>query len=268
MFADADNGRFHEDPCITVTCSNHDKVHEPVIVLASDGIAVEEGNLGQYSLSGEHNKSPYYVQSNTLSNSASLYLSPVYLYRADDNQWHVGPYLGNKGGWLKNTSDSVSVPETGWQVFTDGENGKVWLDDPQLRVICEPLAECGDITVSDDTFKKMFQASSSKFKNSNFNFQLCLGVYKRTGIISSGRFVFKHEAQDKYLSIAPGATSWVIGDTPGASKGYILSASGANCPASKRNRNNARLNKKSWIYSDKEVPSITVTCSNHSPDYY
>ena len=64
---------------------------EPVIVLASDGIAAERqgGKLGQYRLSGELNKSPYYVQSSNISHS-----SPVYLYRTEDNQWWVSDVLG------------------------------------------------------------------------------------------------------------------------------------------------------------------------------
>jgi len=244
----SDNGEWHEDPTITVTCTNHHKVHEPVLTLASDGIAVEEGNLGQYSLSGEHNNSPYYVQTNTLSNSDSV---PVYLYRADNNQWNVGPFLGKRGGWLKNLRASVSVPETGWKVFTNDRNGKGWRDDPQLTVRCGPLTECGDITVTSN--------GPTAEKKSD-----CLGVYKRTELMSCGRFVFKHQARHKYLSIAPGATNWIIGGKPGATKGYIVSAAGANCPASQRNRYSERLDKKSWMYSNNEDPSITVTCSNHS----
>merc|ERR1712242_382931 len=65
---------------------------EPVIVLASDGIAAEYNGdrLGQYSLSGELNNSPYYVQTNTLSDSDR---PPTYLYRNDNNQWWVSDVL-------------------------------------------------------------------------------------------------------------------------------------------------------------------------------
>ena len=87
-------------------------------------------------------------------------------------------------------------------------------------------------------------------------------------MISCGRPVFKHQDRDKYLSIAPNATNWVIGDKPGATKGYIVSAAGANCPASNRNTYSERLNKKSWMYSDNEDPTIRVTCTRHSSDYY
>ena len=110
------------------------KKGEPVIVLASDGIAAEWNGklLGQYSLSGEHNNSPYYVQTNTLSDSR-----PFYLYRADNNQWYVSSVLGKGAGRLKNPSSSATVPETGWKV-SDGEG---WLDDPQLTARCGPLTE-------------------------------------------------------------------------------------------------------------------------------
>ena len=91
-------------------------------------------------------------------------------------------------------------------------------------------------------------------------------------MISSGRMVFKHQTLEKYLSIAPGSTVWSTRDKPGADTGGIQSAAGANCPASKRNRYSERDNVKSWRYSNKdgwhEDPTITVTCSNHSPDYY
>ena len=225
-----------------------------ILLFASDGKAAEYTGslLGQYSLSGtllvKDNRSPYYLQTNTLSDSDS---SHVYLYRAD-NQWFVYSALGKTGGWLNNPIDSVSVPETGWKV-SDGKGG--WLDDPQLTVRCGPLTECGDITVT----------SNGPTANKRSD---CLGVYKRTDIISCGRFVFKHQDRDKYLRIAPGKTVWTIGDKPGDTTAYIQSAAGANCPASNRNRYSERLNVKSWMYGHDgwhEDPTITVTCTNHNP---
>ena len=148
-----------------------------------------------------------------------------------------------------------------WLLFTKvGEcDGKGWLDDPQLTVRCGPLTECGDITVS----------SNGPTANKKSE---CLGVYKRTHIISCGRFVFKHQDRERYLSIPPGNTSWMITDKPGDTAGDIQSAAAANCPASYRNRYNERLNQKSWMYGNNgrwhEDPTITVTCSNHSPHYY
>merc|ERR1712150_170309 len=126
---------------------------------ASDGIAAEwnGGKLGQYNLSGEHNNSSYYVQTDTLTGSP-----PVYLYRTDDNLWWVS-VLG-KGGWLNNPSDSVSVPETGWKV-ADGKGS--WRDDPQLTVRCGPLTECGDITFTSNGPTANIQSD-------------WLGVYNRT----------------------------------------------------------------------------------------
>ena len=241
---------------LMVKTNSHMKTTEggrdPVIVLASDGIAAEYqgGILGQYRLSGEHNKSPYYVQSSNISDS-----SPVYLYRAEDNQWWVSDVLGERTGWLNNPNSSASVPETGWKV-ADGKGN--WPDDPQLTVRCGPLTECGDITVSSN-------GPTAKKKSKE------LGVYKKTDIISCGRHVFKHQARERYLSIAPGKTTWGIRDKPGDPASYIDSAAAANCPASYRNRNSERLSRKSWSYSDNgwhEDPSITVTCSNHSPLYY
>ena len=225
-----------------------------MIVLASDGIAAELNgdSLGQYSLSGEHNNSPYYVQTYTLSDSDS---PPVYIYRTDDNVWYVGPVPFEREGVLKNPSHSISVPETGWKV-ADGPGP--WRDDPQLRVRCGHLTECGNITVTSNG------PTAKKWPD-------YLGVYKRTDIICSGRFVFKHEAREKYLSIPPGYSSWGIGDKPGAPKADIGSAAGSNCPASYRNRYSERFNCKSWQYYDnkwREDPTITVTCSNHSLDYY
>ena len=226
-----------------------------MVVLASEGIAAEYGcNLGQYSQQpGEHNKAPYYLHSHTLRGGHS---PPVYLYRADDNQWYVGSIMGKRGGWLQNPSDCLSVPKTGWKV-TDDKG--IFTADPQLTVSYRKLTPCGDITVASNgpTASKM---------------GYYLGVYRRTDMISSGRMVFKHQTLEKYLSIAPGTTVWSTRDKPGADTGGIQSAAGANCPASNKNRYNKRLDKKSWMFSDNgewhEDPSITVTCTHHNPDYY
>ena len=81
----------------------------PTLVLSSAGIAAEYpgGKLGQYELRGVHNSSPYYVQTDTLTNS------PIYLFRADINQWYVTDVLGKSRGGLKNPSTSVTVPHHG-----------------------------------------------------------------------------------------------------------------------------------------------------------
>ena len=85
------------------------------------------------------------------------------------------------------------------------------------------------------------------------------------------RLDWRHQARERYLSIPPGKTDWLIGDKPGSTAAYIQSAAAAKCPASYRNRQSEWLNMKSWQYSDKgwrDDPGITVTCSNHSPLYY
>ena len=222
----------------------------PSVVLASDGITAEMNGdrLGQYSLTGEYCGSPYYLQDSIRTDSP-----PAYLYRADKYQWYVSSVLGKGGGWLKNPSGSVTVPETGWKV-ADGKGN--WLDDPELTARCGTLSECGDITVSSN--------GPAAKKKSHY-----LGVYKRTDIISCGRPVFKHQDKDKYLSMTSGNTNWGIGDKLGVTRAYIQSAAGANCPASARNKYSERFNVKSWRYADKngawlEDPTITVTCTNHS----
>merc|ERR1719295_8088 len=76
-----------------------------------------------------------------------------------------------------------------------------------------------------------------------------------------------------YLSIPPDDTCWRITDISGADDdGGIVSAAGANCPASERNRFSDRINVKSWRCAEKEEwkedPSITVTCNKHSKDLH
>ena len=138
--------------------------------------------------------------------------------------------------------------------MADGKGG--WLDDLQLTARCGPLTECGDITVT----------SNGPTANKRSD---CLGVYKRTDIISCGRPVFKHQDRDKYLSMTPGCITWGIGDKPGDTTAGIKSAAGANCPASNKNRYNEVRNWKFWLYYDNGEwhadPTITVTCSNHTP---
>ena len=266
-----------------------------VIVLASDGIAAEHTGflLGQYSLSGEHQKSPYYVQNNAICESGSDSDSdsdsgPTYLYRANEKHWYVSDVLGESEGWLFNSSNSVSVPEKGWKVVnidfdsesysernsdSDSENdsddmsakatatvkaGK-YLDDPKLSVKYGVLTECGDIRVTSD-------GPTAKKKPD------CLGIYKRTETISNGRFVFENQSKDKYLKIGANMLVWSIGDKSGYTED-IRSAAVANCPASNRNRYSKMLDTKSWSYARKsgewrEDPSIIVSCSKHSPDYY
>ena len=219
----------------------------PMIVLASEGIAADWKGccLGQYSLAGEYHGSPYYVQSNTLAGS-----DPTYLYRAHDNKWWISDALGEQRGWLKNTSNSVNVPELHWRVSIN----RTFHADPRLTASSSQLSECGDIAVTSDGQAEDIQSD-------------CLGVYRRTDIISSGRFVFKHQTREKYLSIPPGKRVWSIGGTATAG---IQSAAGANCPASNRNRYSERDNEKSWMYWNNgewhEDPNITVICTNHGPE--
>ena len=221
----------------------------PLLVISSDGIGPETygSRLGQYELKGELNNCPYYVQSDTFTSSP-----PHYLYRAENKEWYVSPLLGICGGGLTNPRDSESVPGDGWLVSVSG----TWTADPQCRVSPGPLSECGDITVSaspDSPTAKMWAD--------------CLGVFRPTDMFSAGRRVFKHQSREKYLSIPPGETRWMITDTPGADKGGIRSAAGANCPASERNTISVLNNWNYWTYRDngcKEDPSISVTCSKHS----
>lgn len=227
----------------------------PPLVIRSDGIAAEwvGDSLGQYELRGELNNCPYYVQTDTLTSSP-----PTYLYRADNKEWYVSPVLGERKRWLRNPRDSECVPGDGWLVY---RTDRCWTADPQCRVSPGPLSECGDITVS--------ASPNSPTANKRPD---CLGVFRPTDMFSSGRRVFKHQSREKYLCIPPGYTIWKITDTPGADSAGMRSAAGANCPASERNRFCDRDNVKSWMYSVnnqlKKDPSITVTCSKHSTNFY
>jgi len=226
----------------------------PLLVISSDGIGPETygSRLGQYELKGELNNCPYYVQTDTLSSSP-----PSYIYRADDKEWYVGPVLGL--AWrcgLNNPRDCESVPADGWLVAVDVDGADTWSADPQCKVSPGPLSECGGITVS----------ASPDSPNANKRPD-CLGVFRPTELFSAGRRVFKHQSREKYLSIRPGATSWAITDTPGDDKAWMVSAAGANCPASERNRFSESDDEKSWMYHYrgwKEDPSITLTCTKHS----
>merc|ERR1712038_1611069 len=90
--------------------------YEEMVLVTSTGAAAEYqgGSMGVFLLAGEHNNRPYYRQKHTVDTEGALFL-----YSHENGTWYVSTTLGKAGGGLKNTTQSASVPTSGWQ-YGDG----------------------------------------------------------------------------------------------------------------------------------------------------
>merc|ERR1712038_1904318 len=86
--------------------------YEEMLLVTSTGAAAEyKGHcMGVFLLAGEHNNRPYYRQKHTLDTGGAMFL-----YSQENGNWYVSSTLGEADGYLKNTSQTASVPTSGWQ---------------------------------------------------------------------------------------------------------------------------------------------------------
>ena len=150
---------------------------------------------------------------------------------------------------LKHESNTESVPLSGWSSSVDGK----YRDDPHLRISPDLAPACGEITIT--------ASGEAAVKR-----PACVGVYTPTLMFSSGRRVFKHQTQERYLLVPSGIVDWGVKESV-ESEGAVMSSGCAPsmCPADPRAGTSERFGRTSWQYWDGEWRhgDITVKCSVH-----
>ena len=99
--------------------------YQDIIVLDSKGLVSENLGkvLGQFYFEPE---SHFYKQSGS---------DGTYMFHMNSHGWFVGPDPGKPDGWLKNNSDSNSVPKSGWKCRI----GDRWEEDPSCVITNGPI---------------------------------------------------------------------------------------------------------------------------------
>ena len=214
--------------------------------------------LGAYIRIEDFNGRPAYQQLH-LQEETQLFL----YYRQATGRWLVGPDLGGRKAFLRNTTKSVTVPTSGWQ-YSDGGGG--WSPAPDLTAtLLLDLSSvlCANVTVS---------ASLGTFSFSPL-----------PGVFSYGRQVFHTTTGGGW--VLDWVLGWVLGW--GWGWGWVLLVSGGRwgvydgegglrlcsgsapgmCPADPR----AKIDvdgTRNWMYVNREgeweeSSDIIITCSTH-----
>ena len=133
------------------TLSHHvqDCEHRPkYLLVTTTGPSAEwQSNMfGLYKETGTHNGAPYFSQLHGVNTEEE----PYKIYKHDGVGWVAGPVLGSATCALRNSSNTATVPESGWQ-YGDGTDIDTWLHDAGIRVTLvgdiSPLL-CGTLTIS------------------------------------------------------------------------------------------------------------------------
>merc|ERR1712038_1778086 len=177
--------------------SQEDDYEEMVLVRSTGAAAEHQGDcMGVFLLAGEHNNRPYYRQKHTLNTQGARFL-----YSHENGNWYVGKTLGaSSGRGLKNTTQTASVPTSGWQ-YGDADSN-TWLHDPALTVT--PLSALSSATCSSITISAKGEAAR---KVADY-----LGTFTPTGNYSCGRQVFSSD-RGRYLMVPAGWSSWYVQDS-------------------------------------------------------
>ena len=209
-----------------------------MLLVTSTGAAAEEQGdcMGVFLLAGEHNNRPYYRQKHTLDTQGAKFL-----YSHDNGDWVVSDILGEDDGYLKNTSQTASVPTSGWQYAADGE----WLHDPPWHhdtITVTPLSDLSSATCSSITISAKGEAARKQASS--------LGTFTPTGDYSAGRQVFSSD-RGRYLMVKAGYSNWSVRRSVTATGASIQSGcSPGMCPAHPRARSDNRDGQMSWQHAD------------------
>ena len=130
--------------------------------------------MGLYKMARVHNKVPYYVQLNSISDDK------IYIHLCNNNIWRGGDTLGDEKGEL------IVLKS---QLTTDGGNLMEHFEDNNKVQIT--------ISGGDDLPSNLSQY---------------LGQFAPTGQFSAGRQIFVNK-HNKYLQVAHGYLGWVVVDT-------------------------------------------------------
>ena len=203
--------------------------------------------MGVFLLAGEHNNRPYYRQKHTVDTEGASFL-----YSHDNGGWVVSDTLGGAGGYLRNISQTASVPTSGWQYGV----GNAWHHDPTMTVTHKfnlSSATCSSITISAQGEAARKQPSS-------------LGTFAPTGDYSCGRQVF-YSASGRYLMVKAGCSRWTVQDsaTTAASVDIRSGCSPGMCPAHPWARHSNRYRFNGWQYFDNKwrESNIILKCDTH-----
>ena len=207
--------------------------------------------FGLYKETGTHNGAPYFSQLHGVNTEEE----PYKIYKHDGVGWVAGPVLGSATCALRNSSNTATVPESGWQ-YPDGTG--TWPHDAGLRVTrvgdISPLL-CGTITIS-----ATGEAARAQ--------RCCMGQFQPTGQFSAGRQVFHFQETGGYLTVHPDFGEWGVGDSVDTDTAGVQSGCAPGlCPALARAAVSDRDNQKSWQYAfngNMHDDNITVKCSVHS----
>ena len=244
-------------------------VKENYLLVTTTGPAAEfqGSNFGLYREAGTHHGAPYYVQLhdvNTNKEPCKIYKDNNVLYGV---AWKAGLNLGDAACGLIHSSNTDTVPETGWQY----NDGTTWHHDAGIRVRhVEDISTllCGTITVS-------AKGEAAKFQSKG------MGKFRPTGQFSAGRQVFYNRRTRRYLSVYPCRRAW--GSRYNAEDSEIGVRSGCApglCPAFRRAAVNEKEKINSWQYHYAEIirnrpypdmqfsgwedGDITVKCNVHN----
>ena len=241
-------------------------VKEKYLLVTTTGPTAEfqGSNFGLYREAGTHHGAPYYVQLhdvNTNKEPCKIYKDNNVLYGV---AWKAGLNLGDAACGLLHSSNTDTVPETGWQY----NDGTTWHHDAGIRVRhVEDISTllCGTITIS-------ATGEAAKFQSKG------MGKFRPTGQFSAGRQVFYNR---RYLSVYPCRRAW--GSRYNAEDSEIGVRSGCApglCPAFRRAAVNEKEKINSWQYHYAEIirnrpypdmqfsgwedGDITVKCNVHN----
>ena len=167
----------------------------------------------------------------------SICLNTSTIYPVDD-EWRIGDTPGKKISFLKNLTQSQSIPLDGW-MYSDGKG--TWPADTTLVISPGPLSSlCDSLTVS---------ASGPAAEKQPDK----LGEFSRTKMWWNGKPVFTN-SQGRLLHQSH-AQGWIVG--PRLGKAGLNGSMAHNCPSREEN----------WTYWDgtKDQPaSVKIKCNVHT----
>jgi len=222
---------------------------KPAFEFSSTGFAADykPHSLGRFELlpGEERDGSPVYQQAHSKEMPEN---NEVLLFRSGD-KWLVNGYKT----YLKASAaaNPFLPPTSGW-LFGKGiefeEDHNLTCSLPESSPPC-----CLTLTLSGAAKEAL---------------EHCEGEYRSTGLMNTGRKVFKLEGSDDHFLFADGG-DWSICSSLKKEKVYIRSGSGGQaCPAHPRNASNVWFGIKEWKFNkaddDWEEGGVVLHCSVHT----
>ena len=167
----------------------------------------------------------------------SICLNTSTIYPVDD-EWRVGDTPGKKISFLKNLTQSQSIPLDGW-MYSDGKG--TWPADTTLVISPGPLSSlCDSLTVS---------ASGP----AAWKWPECLGKFSRTEMWWNGKPVFRNSEGQLLKQSGEG---WDVGSKFGLA--CLRGSMAHHCPGSEKKWEYAVLGWGPW-----KPATVTIDCKVH-----